>query len=201
MPKPISSQKYVFKDPVSRKIDWFASLDKPTLSDLRAVETIAQIECGLDTYRCSVEKMSQIELEAEAHQSKRLAEFMEITSDPRPHPKCHAHAIVSGHHKLAVTQRAVLAWLKVRIDDPVNGCWLPRNTAAKSEMPSSLKNAVPHSRIHRYNYYFWLDRVISFELTTTPDSLMKALKMIELRLQAGKPPSYVMNKKGVGLPL
>lgn len=144
--------------------------------------------------------MSEKEKRDEAHQSARMAEHLMAVCDPRPHELCHAHAIVSGSHKGAATQRAIMAAVGMRIDDADNGCWLPRNTAAIAQMPKRLREAVPHSRIHRYNYYFWLDTLIDYDLIEDMESLTRALNMIEMRLQAGKQPEYVMNKKGVGLP-
>ena len=80
----------------------------------------------------------------------------------------------------------------MRIDDPHNGCWLPENTAAKRVMPPELKDAIPHSRIHRNGYYFWLDTVINLMSTTNTGELTAALKTVETRLQASTMPSYVM---------
>lgn len=97
--------------------------------------------------------MSPEELENEVHNSQRLGEFMAITGEPRPNRLCDPHAIISGGHTLAGELRGILAWFERRIDDPVNGCWLPRNTAAVKSMPRQLQNAVPHSRIHRIKYY------------------------------------------------
>jgi len=135
----------------------------------------------------------------EEHRSRLLAKHLTLSGDPRPNKFCHAHAIISGAHTLAAESRAILAWLGVRIDDPDNGCWLPENTAAKTRMPRRLMSAVPHSRIHRYNYYFWLSQIISTTLKSQ-NQLRQALNMIEARLQAGTPPQYVMLPKGTGLP-
>ena len=81
-------------------------------------------------------------LKAETHSSARLANHLAEECDPRPNKYCHAHAIVAGKHPEAVKLRAVLAWLNMRIDDSHNGCWLPRNTAAKIHMPTRLRKAV-----------------------------------------------------------
>src|SRR5690554_7426113 len=91
--------------------------------------------------------MSIEELEDEDHQSSLLAHFLTISGDPKPHSKCHAHAIVSGAHRYAAELRAVLAWLKLRIDDPANGCWLPENTAAKAQDRKSTRLNSSHVRI------------------------------------------------------
>ncbi|WP_281649135.1 AHH domain-containing protein [Parendozoicomonas sp. Alg238-R29] len=179
----------------------FVAKDKPTTLDLMAVHVASQVEAGLDTYRAEAGNMRRRELRAEKHQSSRLAIHLAECGDEKPHPKCHAHAIVSGAHREAATMRAILAREKVRIDDAHNGCWLPENTAAIVEMPRRLRTAVPHSRIHRYNYYFWLGRLINLEKTQDSDDLRYTLKTVGLQLQAGAQPSYVMMKKGEGLPV
>ena len=66
-------------------------------------------------------------------------------------------------------------------------------------MPNRLKNAIPHSRIHRYNYYFWLGTLINLNKTPAPDDLKYTLKTIGLQVQAGAQPDYVMLKKGEGI--
>lgn len=189
------------KDLLDHAIERFSALEKPAKSDLNLVRVFAQVERGLDEYRAKAKRMSVEELEDEQHRSSMLARFLDASGDPKPHPKCHAHAIVSGAHKYAAELRAILAWHKLRIDDPDNGCWLPENTAAKVLMPPRLKNAVPHSRIHRYNYYFWLNGHIDPALNSTQEGLRSTLRMVATRLQSGTQPAYVLNKKGVGLPV
>lgn len=200
LPKP-RDKYYAEKDRLEHAIDAFAAKDDPTLSDLDAVSVIAQVESQLDVYRLEASAQSSKELRDESHESKRLAEYLALSGDPRPHPKTHAHAIVSGGHKEAARARAIMAWLKLRIDDPDNGCWLPENTASLANMPKRLKEAVPHSRIHRFNYYFWLNREINRSRTPNIRRLREVLSIISLRLQAGAQPSYVMMKKGQGLPV
>jgi len=137
--------------------------------------------------------MTPEELEAEKHDSLRLSKHMAAGGDPRPHELCDAHAIISGAHRDAAELRAVLAWFQRRIDDPINGCWLPRNTAAISSMPDWLRKAVPHSRIHRKKYYGWLnDEVISMSLVRTEAQLVEALRFVEHRLQSGTYPPRIM---------
>lgn len=128
----------------------------------------------------------------EEHDSARLAGFMEASTDPKPHKLCHCHAIVSGSHGEAAAARAVMAWLSMRIDDPRNGCWLPANTKARESMPERLRNAIPHSRIHRKTYYRWLDENISFTLTDSIEALASKLKMVRVRLQSGSVPPVIL---------
>jgi len=187
-------------DRVERKIFNKSTQDKLTEFDLVDLDIVAQIETKLDEYRYSAVGMSKREIRIEAHQSKRLGEHLAILGDEKPHPACHAHAIVSGAHKRAARLRGILAFHKIRIDDPFNGCWLPENTNAKSLMPPRLKKAVPHSRIHRFNYYFWLRQEINTKKTKSPDDVKYALKTIGHQLQASTQPPYVMIKKGEGIP-
>lgn len=201
MALPRTPKKFADKNSVERAIDRYANLEKPTLGDLTNVKTVAQIERGLDKYRAAAMNMTVDELEDERHQSSLLAHFMRAAGAPKPHPRCQAHAIVSGAHQYAAELRAVIAWLKLRIDDPDNGCWLPENTAAKAHMPKGLREAVPHSRIHRYNYYFWLNTLIEPSITSTQGKLRDTLRMVAQRLQGGSQPKYVMNRNGVGTPV
>lgn len=187
-------------DRVERIVSNKSSQEELTEHDLIDVEIVAQIETKLDEYRYNAEEMTRREIRAEAHQSARLAVHLAILGDEKPHSACHAHAIISGAHKRAAPMRALLAYHKVRIDDVFNGCWLPENTKAKRVMPKRLKNAVPHSRIHRYNYYFWLRRLINTRKTKTPDDIKYTLKTIGHQLQTGTQADYVMLKKGEGLP-
>jgi len=77
----------------------------------------------------------------ERHYSSRMALQLKRTGFPRPSSRCDAHAIISGSHKLAAQMRAILAWLKMRIDDHHNGCWLPRNITDKVHMTAFLRDA------------------------------------------------------------
>jgi len=179
------AKKYFEMDRVDCAIANFASIENPTRADLNRVLTVAQVECELDIYRIEAWGISRDELEAEAHDSQRLGRHMELANDPRPHELCDAHAIVSGAHKEAAGLRAVIAWFKLRIDDPCNGCWLPRSTAAVSQMPTRLRNAVPHSRIHRKKYYRWLERLIDLDIVEDLSDLRNTLRQVETRLQNG----------------
>jgi len=192
---PNTPKPYYLKDPLDHAIDKFAKKENPTLGDMNNVTMTANVQQGLDKYRKTAETMSRSELQSEKHDCNRLARFLEATGSARP-SRCHAHAIVSGAHKEAAQLRAVIAWLKFRIDDPDNGCWLPENTAAT---PHPLfPKAVPHSRIHRYNYYAWLNRIINFQFISNQASLRQALKSIAQQLQERTFPPYVMLPKGKG---
>ncbi|MBB3060063.1 AHH domain-containing protein [Microbulbifer rhizosphaerae] len=196
MAPPRIDKKIHQKDRLDLAIDEFAALEKPTISDLHKVGVIGQVQEGIEAYRAEGRKMSVKALESEEHCSRRLAAFLTAAGDPRPHKLCDAHAIISGRHASAAKLRAVLSWFARRIDDPINGCWLPRNTAAKAHMRGRLRNAVPHSRIHRKHYYQWLETLINIPLIKTNEMLVQTLKMIELKLQTSTFPQRVMLPAG-----
>jgi len=199
MPHPARPKRFHEKDLVDRSIDEFVGQENATQGDLNKVAVSAQIQTKLDEYRAKAAGMTPEEFRNEVHQSSRLGGFL----GARPHPRCHAHAMVSGGHPRAAQTRAMLARLNMRIDDPHNGCWLPENTAAKQVMPPTLKKAVPHSRIHRNGYYFWLDTVINLMSTTNTEQLVAALGNVKTRLQASTMPAYVMLRadelRGMGM--
>lgn len=128
----------------------------------------------------------------ESHDCARLARHMAAGGDPRPSQRCDCHAIVAGKDPRCVPMRAVMAWTKMRIDFPLNGAWLPHNTAAKPYMPKHLSNAVPHSRIHRNGYYRWLGTIIDYASIKDDSALATALKMIRFKLETSSFPGYVM---------
>ncbi len=199
MPIPPATLKAYEKTRVDFAIDQFAGIENPSISDLNRVRVQAQVQSQIDIYRFGALRKTQLELESETHDSALMAEKMANSSDPRPAAAeyCHCHAIVSGGHNQAAEVRAILAWTKMRIDDPRNGCWLPRNTASRVHMPSWLKNAVPHSRIHRYSYYNWLNDEISPVQIKNLGDLIQALRKIRMRLQSGSLPPNILIELGL----
>ncbi|WP_370454964.1 AHH domain-containing protein [Hahella sp. KA22] len=121
---------------------------------------------------------------------------MRRAGEPRPSSRCDCHAIVSGAHAEAILVRGVLAWLGMRIDDPHNGCWLPRDWEDRQHMPNHLRNAVPHCRIHHGRYYDWLNQVINADMITSIDELIQALRMVRVMLESGNVPPNIMPRTG-----
>lgn len=167
-----------------------------THEHINYLKTVASVQIGIAKYRQKTAEMSRRQLENETHDSARLGRFLESVGNRRP-PRCHAHAIVSGAHDDAVELRTLLAVRKVRIDDPDNGCWLPENTAATPH--PSFPKAIPHSRIHRYNYYFWLRSRLNLITIKSENILRQQLRFISQHLHENTMPEYVMLKKGEGL--
>lgn len=181
---------------VERLLADFAKKDKPTIADFAAVGTLGEMYDKLDRYRMEANQMSTRQLETEKHKSSRLAEHMRKSGDPRPSSRCDCHAIVSGGIRQAIEIRAILAWLKVRIDDPINGCWLPRDWGDRPHMPNHLRNGVPHKRIHHNRYYAWLAGRINRTTIRNTDQLNHVLRMVRTMLQNGAVPPNVMPQTG-----
>lgn len=184
------------KSLLDRAIDGFVANDgKPTAGDINNVVVAAQVQYGIDRYRAEAANLSFDELQQEQHSSLRLARHLTESGKPRP-ANCHAHAIVAGKHHNAAVIRALMARHGIRIDDVDNGCWLPENTAATPH--PAFPRAIPHSRIHRYNYYFWIRSRL--ERILKPDLFRVDLQLIAKHLQEHTCPEYVMLKKGQNLP-
>ncbi|MES2674458.1 MAG: AHH domain-containing protein [Pseudomonadota bacterium] len=194
---PFATLKTYEKNRVDLAIDEFAKLEKPTVADLNRVKTQASIQNGIDRYRIGAVGMSDKQLETERHSSKRMACYMTASTDARPSSYCDCHAIVSGKHESAAPMRAIMAWCLMRIDDPRNGCWLPRNWDARPHMPSWLKGAVPHQGLHNPEYYQWMATTINIRFIGGLDDLIVALKMIRTNLQGGSLRSDAWPKRKV----
>ena len=196
MPIPEKHIKYYEKDLLEHALDNVAAGDDPlSPANRNKVATAAQVQMGIDLYRMAAKGMSEDQLLGEGHNSAVLGFHLEQAYGPRP-PRCHAHALVAGKHRYAAELRLLMAILKIRIDNVDNGCWLPENTAATPH--PSFPGAPPHSRIHRYNYFFWIFSRLG---NLDDEGLFRTnLKVISDILQQGHMPHYVLLPKGVGLP-
>lgn len=177
---------------VNHAINNFAKKDKPSLLDWNHLKVVSQIQQGLITYEAEGRGMTFEQLISEAHDSSRLARHMSADGDPRPNKHCDCHAIIAGKDPRAVPMRGIMAWVKMRVDFPLNGAWLPHNTAAKPQMPRHLSRAVPHSRIHRNGYYRWLGTLIDQTRIKDDRALAQTLRDIRFKLETSTFPSYVM---------
>ena len=195
MPIPIPTLKAYEKTRVDRAIEDFAKIENPSIADLNRVKIQADIQDRIERYRFGAVEMTRQQLREEAHSSQRMAAYMERSADSRPSPHCDCHAMISGKHALAAPMRAIMAWSLMRIDDPRNGCWLPRNWDARQHMPYWLKNAVPHQGLHNPKYYEWLNGKINIDFIDGLDDLVTALRMVRMQLQSGVLPAEAWPKK------
>jgi len=193
MPVPEYLAKYYEQSPLDLVI---ADVIKNTegqlvVSQINRVKTIASIQAGIDKYRAEAKNMSQKQLSEDPHNSTRLGVFLDALVMRRP-PRCHAHAVISGTHPDAAILRLRMAFCKMRRDDIHNGCWLPENTAATPH--PAFPKAPPHSRIHRKNYYMWLNRAINRPQINNYNTMVFALKRITQHLHEHTFPEFVMQK-------
>lgn len=170
---------------------------RPKLSqaDKNKIFVAAQVMEGLEKYRNDGDRMNTESIRSEDHKSERLRKHLKERFGFEPND-CHAHAIVSGRQPLAAVMRAAMAQLGIRIDDADNGCWLPENTAATPH--PVFPAAPPHSRIHRYNYYFWINSKL--QGVENVWAFRSRLNVLSKQLYTGKMEPYVLLKKGDGLP-
>ena len=157
------------------------------------IQAVAQVQAGLAQYRQECQAKDVDELEDEKHCSLKLGDHMRAEGFARPSPYWHAHAIIAGGDTRSWQLRALLAELQIGIDDAHNGCWLPSRTKYAGQQP--YPKAVPHSRIHRHNYYAWLnirfagvfsEHVMRSRLLATRSDLLHASFPEEVMLPKGK---------------
>jgi hypothetical protein len=169
--------------------------DKFLTAERNHIKNLANIQEGLNKYRLDGSGKLTGQLISESHSSKRLGRFLRAQGKPRPNIKWDAHHVIAGGDASAALARTVIAKeeFKVRIDDPDNGCWLPKTR--EDARGSVFPNAVPHENIHRNTYYDWVYSVI-----VTSDSEMEIrakLKLIGQRLQQGSIPPNIFDKKSI----
>lgn len=134
-------------------------------------------------FRADASRMTFMQLATEKHSSKRLGNFLRADGHPRPAAKWEAHHIISGSSPLAMSARAILADedIQIRIDDPDNGCWMPKTKA--DARPTIYPNAIGHNRIHRKLYYLWIQNSIA--LMATPGQVRAFLNTVRTQLLQG----------------
>lgn len=143
----------------------------------------AKMKVFMSQFQSAAWDMSFVELFQEKHSSNKLGKHLRIMNQPRPGAKWEAHHIVSGDHKEAIPSREALAddGIKILIDDPDNGCWMPKTKA--DARPTIYPNAIGHNRIHRQLYYDWIYRVI--EPMQTDGQVRAFLNTVRMQLLQG----------------
>jgi hypothetical protein len=156
------------------------------------IKAVAQVQQGLANYRSRISKISVEDREDEEHDSQRLGDHMRAEGIAKPNVNWDAHAMISGSDTRAWLLRSLLAECEVGIDDAHNGCWLPTRTKHTGQPP--YPEAVPHSRIHRHNYYAWLN--IRFAGVRTKKIMVGRLRQTRSDLLYSSFPPEVMLPKG-----
>lgn len=134
----------------------------------------------LSEYYAQASRMSMKELMSEKHKPSKLSRHMRYVGTNRP-SNVAAHAIVSGNHSEAIAARRILARWKIRIDDPDNGVFLPRDSRFIPH--NELPNAVNHAKLHSNEYYLNVTNMLG--RSTSQNECRSALRLIALELQNG----------------
>ena len=118
-------------------------------------------QAKVQAYIASGTQMSSPDLLREKHSSAVLGKHLRWAGIERPGANWEAHHIVSGDHREASVSRSYLADvdIKIRIDDPDNGSWMPKTKA--DARPTIYPDAIGHNRIHRQRYYDWIQNSLS----------------------------------------
>lgn len=132
----------------------------------------------LSRYYSSGCKFNKNELLKEEHKPSRLGRHIKYTGKKRQ-PNTAAHAIVSGSHPEAIAARKILAKWKIRIDDPDNGVFLPRDSRyiPHKDMPS----AANHAKLHTDEYYLNVTNMLRSAQSKTECRMTLRLIADELR--------------------
>lgn len=135
---------------------------------------------ALSKYYHDGKTMDKNQLIDEKHKPDRLSRFMKSSGITRP-VNTAAHAIISGAHERATAARKILAKWKIRIDDPDNGVFLPKNSdyTPHPQMPQ----AVNHAAIHTKEYYVNITAMLT--PTKSEEECRLVLKLIGKMLQQG----------------
>ena len=160
------------------------------LFDLVKFKTIKEARDALNQYRSEVPNISRRALITEKHNSKKLGKHMEAIGSLKPAKEFEAHAIISGGSEYARSARILLARYGIRIDDPVNGVWLPN---FKKNVPHvKMPHAAAHRTIHTPQYYVNLLAVL--DLSDSKEDVTRVLSKVRERLIQGRFP-YIKNSK------
>jgi len=149
------------------------------------LRTIKDAKKALQEYRLKAKTMTNPALVKEKHKSNRLGRNISVSGMPKPSTTdFEAHAIISGSNQYAKAARAILARYKIRIDDPINGVWLPN--FARNVPHDKMPDAAAHRSIHTVQYYLNLDEVLAD--VNSKEDLVDVLSKIRTRLVQGRFP-------------
>ena len=176
-----------------------ASLSKIQLvKQRRHLETLASIQCKLDEYReqgreatkgtvADREKTVNVLKNEAHHPSSKLEILMIANGNPKPSPSLSAHHIVAGKGRVQATYQARVHMhvRGIRINDPDNGCWLPKT---KKDTPHwTMPDALSHRQNHTKYYELGVSRVVISQRTES--AIRSKLRYIAKLLQSNKFPT------------
>ena len=148
------------------------------------LRSIREAKKAVVEYRLRAKTMNNKLLVKEKHVPPRLGKHMSISGMLKPDLDFEAHAIISGASQHAIAARAILARYKIRIDDPINGVWLPNFT--RNVPHNKMPQAQAHRTLHTIQYYLNLDEVLAD--VSSREDLVDILSKVRCRLVEGRFP-------------
>ena len=158
------------------------------------LRSIKEAKKAVGEYRLQAKSMKNRQLVSEKHVPPRLGKHMSVSGMTKPAKDFEAHAIISGASQYASAARAILAKYKIRIDDPVNGIWLPN--FVRNVPHSKMPKAPAHRTVHTIQYYLNLDELLLD--VDSRESLVDLLCKVRSRLVEGRFPYKSGNEINVG---
>jgi hypothetical protein len=155
------------------------ALAQKLYTDIMVRSTIQGLSL-LSEYQAVAKSMTPSEFKGEPHKPSRLSRHLKATGIKRP-PNVAAHAIVSGDKPEAKAARKILAKWKIRIDDPDNGVFLPRDVRFIPH--PDLPDAANHAKVHTDEYYVNITAML--EQTTSARGCRDVLRLIAKELKDG----------------
>lgn len=138
------------------------------VTECARLENIGKLQQKVDDYRAASLGKKPRELEAEAQKSGNshtLGLHLTSSGQFKPNSNWEAHHIVCSRHPSHAASRLILYGFKYGINDPHNGCWLPRKH--RYAVGTSLPNAVGHRHVHTLAYANFVNRRLLTVATTT----------------------------------
>lgn len=135
---------------------------------------------ALSKYQAEAKGMTKPQFLKEEHDPKCLCRHLKAAGFVRP-PNVAAHAIISGSHPEAKAARKILAKFRIRIDDPDNGVYLPRDSRFIPH--ENMPDAANHAKVHTDEYYINVTNILN--TATSALECRVALKLIAKKLRDG----------------
>lgn len=177
-----------------RIAEWEATREHLRKERLR-LKSLARLHSELLIYRNKASGLTDDDLLKEKHHpAKLLAKNLVANNEPQPSPDHVAHHIVPGKGRWLqddiLDVRLALHDHGIRINDPVNGIFLPDKVKDKGHC------CTPKAPVHKkfgWNYERWI-------VNTLPDTLkknafLKRLEIIKQQLRDGNHPPEIVESK------
>ncbi|WP_193164108.1 AHH domain-containing protein [Microbulbifer hainanensis] len=151
----------------------------------------AQLQAYRDEHKCIEDEFERVDAYASEkhHPTGVLEDNLRLAGRAQPSNRYTAHHVVEGKGKLPITAdaRLLLFMNDIRINDPDNGVWMPRDENDRGHW--AMPKATPHSRIHTHEYERWVHgEIINLN---SEQEIRGKLTIIRAHLKNGTQPERV----------